>query len=238
MRAATTIYLYKDDIRFFGEGPYRLLRGIEESGSLRAAAAKMNLSYSKAIAMVNRAEEALGFSLTEKRIGAQWNGKSFLQTALELTEGVFAKRVVVTRSEEAAAYCKQKDVDVILHKLPLRSDTVRLGTTFMEDMEGILFCPCDQPMLRRESLLKLRNAFSFEGKNLLRLAYGEKQGMPALFGKEYMAELKQLPEGKGGSYILEKYKNKIERIFVLDELELFDVDTKEELEKLKNSASV
>ncbi len=68
MRAATSIYLFKDDVRFFGEGPCRLLRGIQECGSLRAAALKMNLSYSKAIAMVNRAEEALGFPLTEKQI--------------------------------------------------------------------------------------------------------------------------------------------------------------------------
>ena len=78
MRAATSIYLFKDDVRFFGEGPCRLLRGIQECGSLRAAALKMNLSYSKAIAMVNRAEEALGFPLTEKQIGGKGGGGSVL----------------------------------------------------------------------------------------------------------------------------------------------------------------
>jgi molybdate transport system regulatory protein len=78
MRAATSIYLFKGDVRFFGEGPCRLLRGIQECGSLRAAASKMNLSYSKAIAMVNRAEEALGFSLTEKQIGGKGGGGSVL----------------------------------------------------------------------------------------------------------------------------------------------------------------
>ena len=38
----------------------------------------MNLSYSKAIAMVNRAEEALGFPLTEKQIGGKGGGGSIL----------------------------------------------------------------------------------------------------------------------------------------------------------------
>ena len=38
----------------------------------------MNLSYSKAIAMVNRAEETLGFPLTEKRIGGKGGGGSVL----------------------------------------------------------------------------------------------------------------------------------------------------------------
>ncbi len=78
MRAATSIYLFKGDERFFGEGPCRLLRGIQECGSLRASAMKMNLSYSKAIAMMNRAEEALGFSLTEKQIGGKGGGGSKL----------------------------------------------------------------------------------------------------------------------------------------------------------------
>ncbi|MBR4284118.1 MAG: LysR family transcriptional regulator, partial [Anaerotignum sp.] len=78
MRSATSIYLFKDDVRFFGEGPCRLLRGIQECGSLRAAALKMNLSYSKAITMINRAEEALGFPLTEKQIGGKGGGGSIL----------------------------------------------------------------------------------------------------------------------------------------------------------------
>lgn len=57
-----------DDIgeRFFGEGPCRLLHRIEETGSLRAAAQAMGLSYSKALRMVKRAEKELGFALTRK----------------------------------------------------------------------------------------------------------------------------------------------------------------------------
>lgn len=51
-----------DDIgeRFFGEGPCRLLHRIEETGSLRAAAQAMGLSYSKALRMVKRAEKRIG----------------------------------------------------------------------------------------------------------------------------------------------------------------------------------
>ena len=78
MRAATSIYLFQDDERFFGEGPCRLQRGIQECGSLRASAMKMNLPYSKANAIMNRAEEALGFSLTEKQIGGKCGGGSKL----------------------------------------------------------------------------------------------------------------------------------------------------------------
>jgi molybdate transport system regulatory protein len=67
-----------DDIgeRFFGEGPCRLLHRIEETGSLRAAAQAMGLSYSKALRMVKRAEKELGFALTRKTIGGRGGGGS------------------------------------------------------------------------------------------------------------------------------------------------------------------
>ena len=172
----------------------------------------------------------------ENKLFAELNGKSFLESVLDLTDGIFAKRVVVTRNAEAAEYCRKNNVEVLLHALPFRSDTVRLGITYMEDMDATVFCPCDQPLLRRESLIKLRNAYSYENKDLLRLVYGEKAAMPALFGKQYYKELQNLPEGKGGAYVLKQHELQTEGISVSDALELFDVDTKENLEELKKSA--
>lgn len=78
MRAVTSIYLYENDEKFFGEGPCRLLHAIDEAGSLRAAAASMELSYSKAISMIHRAEKILQFPLTEKVIGGKGGGGSQL----------------------------------------------------------------------------------------------------------------------------------------------------------------
>ena len=57
MKPALRVMLCDDaGERFFGEGPCRLLHLIEETGSLRSAAAQMGLSYSKALAIVKRAE--------------------------------------------------------------------------------------------------------------------------------------------------------------------------------------
>lgn len=66
--------------KFFGPGPYRLLCGIEEKGSLRAAAMEMGMAYSKAMNILHRAEENLGFPLTCRKIGGTGGGGS------ELTE--------------------------------------------------------------------------------------------------------------------------------------------------------
>lgn len=78
MRPVTSVYLYQDEEKFFGEGPCRLLHGIEQTGSLRSAAMQMHLSYSKALRMIRRAEEVLGFPLTETSIGGKGGGGSSL----------------------------------------------------------------------------------------------------------------------------------------------------------------
>jgi molybdate transport system regulatory protein len=78
MRPVINVYLYEEGEKFFGEGPCRLLKGIERTGSLRAAAMEMDMSYSKAITILNRAEKALKFPLTEKTIGGKGGGGSQL----------------------------------------------------------------------------------------------------------------------------------------------------------------
>ena len=167
----------------------------------------------------------------KNKLFAEWDGKTFLERILDTTEGIFARRVVVTRSEEAVEFCRKKGVEVIFHSFPNRNDTVRLGTAYMEGMDGVLFCPCDQPMLRRESLLGLLEAFQ-EG-DILRLAYGEKTGMPVLFDQAYFTELQSLPEKRGGSYLIGKYGKRVKAVQATEEYELFDVDTPMELEALQ-----
>lgn len=79
MKAATRILLTDDNgEKFFGEGPYRLLMLVEETCSLRQAAQRMDMSYSKAIRILNRAEQELGFALTERTIGGASGGGSRL----------------------------------------------------------------------------------------------------------------------------------------------------------------
>ena len=64
--------------KFFGEGPCRLLRLVEETGSLRSAAASMGMAYSKALKLVKNAEAALGFPLTMRTTGGRDGGGSVL----------------------------------------------------------------------------------------------------------------------------------------------------------------
>jgi len=76
--------LYTDDgERFFGEGPYRLLRGVQELGSLRSSTQRMGMAYTKAFYMVKHAEAALGFPLIQRTIGGKGGGGSVLPPQAE-----------------------------------------------------------------------------------------------------------------------------------------------------------
>lgn len=70
-----------------GEGQYKLLRAIEEKGSLKAAAEALGTSYRKSWGDIKNAEELLGYELTEKNRGGKDGGNSTLTTkAINLLE--------------------------------------------------------------------------------------------------------------------------------------------------------
>ena len=69
--------------RFFGPGVCELLERIRETGSIQAAAARMELSYTKAWKILNRAEQELGASLITRVSGGRNGGSSTLTPAGE-----------------------------------------------------------------------------------------------------------------------------------------------------------
>ena len=79
MKAVTRIVFFDEDgQKFFGEGPCRLLRAVEKTGSLRSAAASMDMAYTKALKLMKNAEAALGFPLTMRAAGGKDGGGSIL----------------------------------------------------------------------------------------------------------------------------------------------------------------
>lgn len=79
MKAVTRIlFLDEEGNKFFGEGPCRLLRGVEEFGSLRGAASSLGMAYTKALKLLKNAEAAMGFPLTMRCVGGKDGGGSQL----------------------------------------------------------------------------------------------------------------------------------------------------------------
>jgi len=64
--------------RAFGDGPARLLDGVEQTGSLRKAASELGMSYNKAWRILHAAEQRLGFALLDRSVGGSLGGGSHL----------------------------------------------------------------------------------------------------------------------------------------------------------------
>ena len=296
MKPVTKIqFLDENGEKFFGEGPFRLLRLVEETGSLRCAAASMGMAYSKALKLVSQAEKALGFPLAQRSVGgkdgggstltpegreflqkyeayrdacvqanrelyaqyfpgktvgcvimasglgkrfggnklmADFGGQPMIARILAATEGIFDRRVVVTRHEDVALLCREQGIEVVLHDLPNRNDTVRLGLEAVGDVDGCLFCPGDQPLLRKETVAALVSDWKKEPDFICRTVFENQPGAPILFPEWAFEELRTLPEGKGGAFLAKKYPERVRLHPVRDRLELIDVDTRETLMEL------
>ena len=295
MKAQTKLtFLNDQNEKFFGEGPCRLLRMVEETGSLNAAAAAMDMAYTKALRLLKNAEAALGFPLTTRAIGgrngggsrltdagrawleryeayrdacarvnrelyreyfpsagcvimasgmsrrfggnklmADFGGEPMIYRILKATDGLFDRRVVVTRHEDVAALCRERGVDVVCHELPLRSDTVRLGLEAVGGMDGCMFCPGDQPLLRRETVAALLCSWRGKREDIWRTAFGDAPGSPVLFPAWTFDALLNLPDGMGGGYVLGSHPDRVRCMQVSDEYELMDADTPDVLDALR-----
>ena len=177
---------------------------------------------------------------------ADFGGAPLIAQALDVTETpALAARVVVTRSPEVAELACKAGVKAILHSLPGRNDTVRLGLDALlgecPGLGGCIFLPGDQPLLRRESLEAMVRDFHAQKETervILRLGWragGAEPllGSPVLFGSGHFDALRALPEGKGGGVVIRQHPGCVRAVYAQSAEELEDADTVERLEALK-----
>lgn len=163
------------------------------------------------------------------------NGKPVIKWILDVTEGLFDKRVVVTRNGGVRALCEELGIECILHDFPNRNDTVRLGLShLMNDVDVCFFAPGDQPLIHRKSIETLIETARISADMVVRPCVGELVGSPVGFPKKYFDELLILPEKKGGNYVVSMHPDALRKVPILDEFELWDIDTADDLEKIKN----
>jgi molybdate transport system regulatory protein len=77
MKIAYKIWIEHDG-KVFGDGPYKLLKGVEKTASLRKAAGDMGMAYSKAWKLIRSIEQKLGVPLLDRKVGGKSGGRSQL----------------------------------------------------------------------------------------------------------------------------------------------------------------
>ena len=175
----------------------------------------------------------LGKRFGGNKLMADFCGKPMILRALKATEGLFDHRVVVTRHESVADLCRELGAEVILHDLPHRSDTVRLGLEALPDLDCCMFLPGDQPLLRRETVALLLETWKAHPESIIRPVHEDTAGSPVVFPAWTFPELRELPEGKGGGVVIRKYPDQVHHVSVANAFELADADTPETLAVLR-----
>lgn len=158
---------------------------------------------------------------------------TLLTHAIHVATGIPNANVYVVLGSESATIrqkIKQEKAQIIVN-----SDWKKgIGTSISEGVNqlasnhsGVLILLADQPMVDASHLKKLIQAFSEQPDRIIATAYPNNNGVPALFGKKYFQDLKELKGDQGAQKLLRQYDP-----IVIEPDEYFDdIDTPEAYQK-------
>ena len=168
----------------------------------------------------------LGTRFGSNKLMADLDGAPLIAHATSACDGLFAKRVAVTRHKDVAKLCCTLGVEAIMHDEPLRSDTVRLGMQAMDGCDTATFIQADQPLISANTLAALLRGAEAHPEFIWRVGFQGTQGAPVLFPAWAFDELRALPPAKA-------HAQRVRCMEAASEWELFDVDTVQDLEVLQ-----
>ncbi len=167
---------------------------------------------------------------------APFLGKPLVCRVLEQVPCELAQCLVVTRDESVAELAREAGLEVLLHDLPDKADTIWLGVQRMTDMAGCLFMVADQPLCTAETMRRLITEFQRFPGAIVRAAFGEQAGNPVLFPADLFGELAALQQGQSGGAVIRRHAGRVRLVQAGSSAELVDVDTPESLEMLQRIA--
>ena len=105
------------------------------------------------------------------------------------------------------------------------------------EVDAAMFMVGDQPCLRQETVQSQIAFYQARPHHIVAMGYGKRRGNPAIFPKAFFGELKALSAENGGSHVMCAHEDALLLYQVEQDLELRDIDNKQELEQLKSEAA-
>jgi len=170
---------------------------------------------------------------------AEFGGQPLVRRAAERVAAVAAADRLIVVGFQAAA------VSAAVEGLPLRvvhnpdwasgqASSVRAAVAALEPGVGAAcFVPCDQPFLDPPILRQLVRAWREGRGEILVPAFEGRRGAPVLFDRRLFGELAALEGDEGGRQLLRRHPSRVRDVAIASELPLADVDSVEDLERLR-----
>lgn len=154
-------------------------------------------------------------------------------TLRKLKEIAFNKIIIVGRDKRIKKLCKKYKYKYIKNNKAYlgQSESIKRGL-LKSNGDAIMFFTGDQPFLTKPSILRLIKEYEKNNK-IIKPVVGETPCSPVIFPQQYKKQLLKLQGDTGGRKLLRK-ENIVYKVNFKDDNEFIDIDTREELKRIKD----
>lgn len=170
------------------------------------------------------------------------NHKTLLELTLEKIQCIYASTlfcVVGANADKIKSETKTRNIQFIENtnfENGLSSSIVS-GMKYFKNkkyhFDGVFILLADQPAIKISYLEDMLHLFEQKKDIIIASNYGQTLGVPAIFPKKYFADLLLIKGDKGAKEFINKKKNEV--LFSTIPTDFLDIDTKEDLQRYKNS---
>jgi molybdenum cofactor cytidylyltransferase len=235
-RLLADLKVTKRDIMLMGSGG--LLVEIAERGLLRAPKpkkekrAKSNGPKVAALILAAGASSRMGSNKLIEDVGGR---PMVARVAASVAASKAAPITIVTGNQADKVKNALNGIDATFAHNPDfaqgLSTSLKTGIAALpKDIDGVLICLGDMPLVDAGTIDKLIAAFNpLEGRAIVVPVHDGRRGNPVLWGAQYLAEMRNLDGDQGARKLLDEHADDVVEVPITDESVLFDVDTPDKL---------
>ncbi|WP_322504702.1 nucleotidyltransferase family protein [Clostridium sp. LIBA-8841] len=178
----------------------------------------------------------IGKRMGENKLLLDFCGKPLVQWVIETVSSIgFNEVILVYRDPKVKEIAQKYGISTIYNEKANygQSESIKISLEKSSDLSnGYMFFTGDQPLLKRETIIKLVQTFNDNGGIIVPKINGQNKS-PTIFSSDFKDELMSLKGDIGGRPVI---KNNLDKVFFVNfhsDIEFFDIDTKEELEYVR-----
>jgi len=172
------------------------------------------------------------------KLAASLDGQPVIEYILgNIRDADFSRCVIVAANEEMLATSRNYGIDGVVNDRPELgvSRSIRMGLEGLTDTDACMFCVADQPLLKRETLTGMLDAYA--PGTILMVSHNGQSGNPVIYPASLYNELSNLTGEESGKTVACRHEDLLRLFHVTDASQLADIDTREDLITLEERLS-